>query len=68
MVIFFLVWEGAVHTTLKVGLGVFFDVGSRCGAVSLLPGVQGKTQTSQAFLLFCLNPGNSAGIFLIPAG
>lgn len=35
---------------------------------TLLPGVQDKTQTSQAFLLFCLNPGNSAGISLIPAG
>lgn len=35
---------------------------------TLLPGVQDKTQTSQAFLLFCLNPGNSPGISLIPAG
>lgn len=31
----FLVWEGAVHITLKVGLGFVFDGGSRCGAVTL---------------------------------
>lgn len=59
-----LVWEGA-----KSGLGHYLRCGKQMWCChTLLPGVQGKTQTSQAFLLFCLNPGNSAGIFLIPAG
>ena len=33
--VIFLIQEAAVDITLKVGLGIFFDEGSRCGAATL---------------------------------